>query len=82
MALLSDQIREAQVLLSRVKPECGKEGLHLNSTKTEYIVFNIGDHDALMTNYGMFLYLVEDFKYLGARMQSAEKDIKLRKALA
>ena len=47
IALLSDNIIEAQELLSRVESECEKVGLHLNAKKTEYMVYNIGDHAPL-----------------------------------
>ena len=50
IALLSDNIIEAhQELLSRVESECEKVGLHLNAKKTEYMVYNIGDHAPLKT---------------------------------
>ena len=41
IALLSNQIREAQELLDRVETECKKVGLHLNAKKTEYMAYNI-----------------------------------------
>ncbi|XP_038062571.1 uncharacterized protein LOC119733059 [Patiria miniata] len=74
IALQADQIREAQELLGRLGLESEKVGLHLNAKKKE--------HDALGTHGGTSLKLVDDIKYLGARMQSTEKDIKVRKALA
>ena len=82
IALLSNQIREAQELLDRVETECKKVGLHLNAKKTEYMAYNIIYHEPLKTDSGAALKKVDDFKYLGARMQSSEKDIKVRKALA
>ncbi|XP_071795689.1 uncharacterized protein [Asterias amurensis] len=73
IALLSDNIIEAQELLSRVESECEKFGLHLIAKKTEYMVYNIGDHAPLKTFGGSSLKEVDDFKYLGSRMQSTEK---------
>ena len=83
IALLSNQLREAQELLSRVERVCGKVGVHLNPKKTEFFAFNIEEHIALLeTINGAPLKRVVDFKYLGSRMESTEKDIKTRKALA
>ena len=82
IGLISDQISQAQELLLRVENECQKVGLHLNSKKTEYMTFNIRDHQPLTTKDGSKLERQPDFKYLGAWVNDSEADIKVRKALA
>ena len=81
IALLSYQMEEAQQLLTRVETECNKVGLHRNAKKTEYMAFNC-DEDTLKTVKNDTIKKVLDFKYLGSRMMSSEKDIKVRKVLA
>ncbi|XP_072117020.1 succinate--CoA ligase [ADP-forming] subunit beta, mitochondrial-like isoform X2 [Mobula birostris] len=81
MVLLSDQMEEAQQLLTEVEIECNKVGLHLNAKKTEYMVFNC-DEGTLKTVENDTIKKVFDYKYLGSRMMSSEKDIKIQKALA
>ena len=83
IALLSDKIEQAQIILSRVQRECQKVGLALNAKKTKYITYNIDtEGSALKTNDGTELENVEDFKYLGSWVDSTDKDIKIRKAQA
>ena len=62
--------------------EAGIVGLFFNAKKTELQVFN---HETLMevkVRYCSALKIVEHFKYLGAWMQSTEKDMTVRKVLA
>ena len=40
IALLSQEIAQAQELLSRVEMEASKIGLHINAKKTELMTFN------------------------------------------
>ena len=82
ICLLSDEIQEAQELLERVEKECSKVGLHLNAKKTEYMAFNIGEHQPLTTSDGSQLKRTGDFKYLGAWVNTTEQDIRIRKSLA
>ena len=82
MALLSDQVREAQELLSRVERECSKRWLYHNAKKTEYMAFKIEEYVALKTNGRPSPKRVVDCKYLSSRMESTKKDIKIWKALA
>ena len=83
IALLSDKIEQAQIILSRVQRECQKVGLALNAKKTKYITYNIDtEGSTLKTNDGTELEKVEDFKYLGSWVDSTDKDIKIRKAQA
>ena len=82
IALLSDDMPAAQELLTRVEAECSKTGLHLNAKKTEFMAYNTDCQTPLSTSTGDQLKQVKDFKYLGARMESTERDIRERKALA
>ena len=82
ISLLSDSMEQAQELLNRVEIECAKVGLRLNAKKTEVITYNLPDHSPLTTTEGAVLKEVKDFKYLGAWVDSTEKDLKVRKALA
>ena len=83
ISLLSDNVEQAQELLSRVEQECAKVGLKLNAKKTEVITYNIPpEHPPLTTTEGTVLKEVKDFKYLGSWVNSTEQDLKVRKALA
>ena len=81
-ALLSEEIQQAQELLSRVEMSVGKVGLRMNASKTKYMSFNHNRNINIQTNDGTKLKNVTDFKYLGALMESSEKDVKVRKAAA
>ena len=80
IALLSDTADEAQVLLSRVEEAAKIIGLHINETKTEFLLFN--HHGQIRASSGEQLKHVNDFMYLGSRMSSCSKDIDTRKAKA
>ena len=57
--------------------------MRLNAKKTKVITYNISpEHQPLTTTGGTVLKEVEDFKYLGSWVNSTEKDLKVRKALA
>ena len=82
ISLLSDEIRQAQDLLSSVESECKNVGLGLNGPKTKFMAYNIEIVQPLHTLDGTALELKEDFKYLGSWADSSTKDIDIRKALA
>ena len=82
ICLLSDNNQQAQQLLTRVETECHGVGLSLNARKTEVMAYNIKDHLELRTASGAELKRVGDFKYLGSWVESTEKDLKIRRALA
>ena len=82
IALLSEEIDQAQKLLQRVETSVGKVGLKMNAAKTKYMAFNQKGTSCLKTNEGKVLEEVKDFKYLGSLMESSPKDIKARKAAA
>ena len=82
IALICEEIEQAQEMLTRVENETLKIGLHLNEKKTEVMAYG---HDLLIkikTKSGRELKYVVNFKYLGGRMISSEKDFEIRKALA
>ena len=82
IALLSEEIQQAQKLLQSVETSVGKVGLKMNAGKTKYMAFNQKESICLKTNQGSILEEVNDFKYLGALMESTAKDIKARKGAA
>ena len=82
IALISEEIAQAQELLSSLEKEAGKVGLHLNSKKTEFMKFNIDDDVNLVALDGKSLKCVNNFKYLGGWLESSKKDFEVRKALS
>ena len=82
IALLSQEIAQAQELLSRVEMEASKIGLHINAKKTELMTFNYKDEITIITLKGDKVKNVLDFKYLGGWMASSEHDFEIRKAIA
>ena len=82
IALLSDEIAQAQELLLTVEKECKKVGLVLNAKKTKSVAYNIDDRTPLHTFDGTYLEWKDDFKYLGSWVDNSEKDISIRKAQA
>ena len=82
IALLSDEIAQAQELLLTVEKECKKVGLVLNAKKTKSVAYNIDDPTPLHTFDGTYLEWKDDFKYLGSWVDNSEKDISIRKAQA
>ena len=81
IALLSNEIEQAQKLLDAVQEQCRRTGLHLNSSKTKFIAINTPPEVKLVTQEEE-LEKVEDFKYLGSYIMSTSQDIKVRKAKA
>ena len=77
LALMSNTLEQAQLLLLRLEIEAETVGLHGNFKKTEYMRFN-QEEGEVVTLDGNKLKEVVDFKYLGALIQSSEKDINSR----
>ena len=82
ISLLSNTLSQARELLLRVESECKKVGLHLNTKNTKVMAFNTPESIVLKTADGQTLQVEKDFKYLGSWINSSEKEIKVRKALA
>ena len=81
IALVSDGIKEVEEMLRRVELSA-KSGLSMNAGKTKCMSYNNNQHVDIKTIDGTDLKRVEDFKYLGAWVDSSEKDVKIRKAQA
>ena len=77
LALLSNSLEQAQELLTRLENAAKQIGLHINNSKTEYMLFNQDEGD-LKTLDGDVLNQVEDFQYLGAWLNTCSKDINIR----
>ena len=88
IALLSNDIEQARTLLRNVETECGKVGLKLNSTKTKAMFYNVlpqkietiegkNIKQAFVGDSGE-----QDFNYLGSWIESKDRDISVRKAMA
>ena len=82
IALISEQMHQAQEMISRVETETRKIGLYLNVKKTETMQFNQEVETPITGKNGGIIKVVNNFKYLGGSMQSTEKDFEMRKALA
>ena len=82
IALLSEEIHQAQELLHRVEVEAEKVGLYINAKKTELMHYGHPCPVSVKAKDGRTIKEVDNFKYLGAWMASSEKDINVRKALA
>lgn len=77
LALLSNYVEQAQLLLLRLEIAAEAVGLHVNYKKTQYMLYNQADAD-LVTLEGKNLKQVEDFKYLGSWLQSSKRDMEIR----
>ena len=81
IALLSDSIADAEVLLHKVESAAKEIRLTINSQKTEYKSFN-NPQGNLVDTSGAPLSPVTDFQYLGSWVESAKKDVEVRIAKA
>ena len=83
IALLSNEIHQAQQLLRELEVEAAKVGLHVNAKKTEFMSYNQDlPLNVILSINGGEIKQVETFQYLGGWMKDCESDIKIRKALA
>ena len=82
LALLTEEMEQAQEVLTRMETEAAKVGLKCNARKTELQIFNQTEPVQIKTLSGEEIKIVNNFKYLGAWTESTEKDLKIRKALA
>ena len=81
IALLTNTIAEAQKLLHTVEEVAASVGLSMNESKTKYMTEAIND-GIITSRSGETIERVDDFLYLGARINSSEADITVRKAKA
>ena len=82
IALLSDNLENAQVLLSSLESAANCTGLHLNEKKTECMPINIQGDFQIRTNSNNVLKRVDDYKYLGSHILNSGKDFNIRKGMA
>ncbi|XP_015753298.1 PREDICTED: uncharacterized protein LOC107333054 [Acropora digitifera] len=82
IALLSEQVEQAQELLKRVEESAKQIGLEMNAKKTKCLSFNHSVQVEVTTDSGTQLEVIKDFKYLGAWIDNTEADVKSRKAAA
>ena len=81
IALISDNLEKAQLLLLRVEIAADIIGLHVNEKKTKFMIMNDLEGD-LLTLQGNELERVDDFEYLGSWINNTERDMKIRIAKA
>ena len=77
IALLSDLIQQAELLLHQVESASKLTGLHINETKTEYMIFN-QDGGEIKSLGDQKLKCVDDFVYLSSWINSCKKDVDVR----
>ena len=77
IALLSDSIEQAQLLLHQVESAAKVISLHINEMKSEYMIFN-QDGEEIKSLNDHKLKCVDDFVYLGSWINSCKKDIDVR----
>ena len=82
IALLSEEIHQAQSFLNKVETEAERVGLYINAAKTELMQYNQAEEITLKSKSGEPIKIADNFKYLGAWMANSERDINVRKALA
>ena len=73
IALVSEGIKEAQEMLTRVEKSAKRVGLSMNTWKTKYMSYNTNQQFEIKAIDGSNLKRVEDFKYLGAWIDSSAK---------
>ena len=64
IALLSEQIDQAQEMLLRVETEANAVGLHLNAPKTKAMIYNQQQQVHIKSRAGSTIEIVSNFKYL------------------
>ena len=81
VALMTDTMEGAKLLLDRLKIAAQSVGLVMNCSKTKYMTLNIAEaENSLVGSAGNQLEKVNDFVYLGAWIATADSDFKVRKA--
>ena len=75
IALLSEELHQAQQLLQRVKTSVAKVGLKMNVGKTNFTSFNQGKTGCIQTNDGTKSEEVKDVKYLGRGWKAQQRTL-------
>jgi len=76
IALISEEIQQAQALLLRVEEASASVGLAMTAKKTKILAFSQKKQVEITAIDGSQLKVLQDFKYLGSMMSSTEADIK------
>ena len=79
IALVTEELEQAQDFLHRVQENAAKIGLHLNSDKTEFMSFNQAQDSVLKTVNNENIKKVNDFEYLGAWTDDTANDVQIFK---
>ena len=82
IALISEQVQQAQTMLERVESAAATIGLLANPKKTKVMAFNCPNQVNIRTSDGSVLEVVSEFTYLGSLVSSPAADIGKRIALA
>ena len=83
VALVTDTIKEAQLLLDRLEEAAKSVGLVMNDSKTKFMTLNTPKEESqLVSSSGNPLDITTDFVYLGSWIATTEKDLRVRKAKA
>ena len=80
IAINSNNLREANLLLHSIEKAAKEIGLHINVDKTVNMTFNQHNtiRDVMSNQNGERIKQVNDFKYLGSYIASTEHDINVR----
>ena len=73
IVLVSEEIDQAQELLSRVENAALEVRLHMNAKKTKITTYNIDTDITIKTKDDTTLEKLDDFKYLRSWKASTEK---------
>ena len=82
IALITDDIADAEILMQEVEKMAATAGLHMNESKTKFMTVNIENPSTLTSVSGKNIEHVEDFTYLGCKIKESESDIRVRKGKA
>ena len=80
LAVTSDTISNAEILLHHLEDAAKDVGLYVNASKTKHISFD--QQGTIQTNSGEPIKAVESFTYLGSEINSTKQDVKIRIAKA
>ena len=83
LALITENVNQSQILLSKLEDEAGKIGITCKAKKTEFQAFNFTETEIeISSRDDSYLNKVQNFKYKGLWMKDTQSDIKYTKALA
>ena len=80
IALVTEELEQAQDFLHCVQENAAMIGLHPNSDKTEFMSFNQVQDTVLKTVNNENIKKVDNFKYLAAYIDDTANDVKIKKA--